>query len=646
MATTKRKPIKKTLYTSLKYITNSEKTNEEFLISGINGSSEDPKIAFRQMRFTKLEFNKKDKIQAHHFMQSFKPGEVSAKIAHEIGVKWANELFGENFQGILSTHVDKEHIHNHIIINSVSHINGKKYYSNDKEYKFIKEKSDNLCREYGLSIIKKETEKNKESKRKTQKECQDFWKNAKLKKQEMVKEDIDTTILNSKNFDDFIAKMKRQGYDVKYGNVKHISFKKIAEQAVRGTKIGEEYSEENIRKRIKERAIGEVESKKDEGIKFEKIGIVTINKALILKSLDNIYTTKIPGRNLYIKYDDAKRINNDTISVNINLNKTYTVYNSQRQETQMTGEELFKCYDDKTKEILFSYGTNKTNKTNSYINKSYQYNPYKLFPYRKKYYCKNKNIFFRSRRYFRPNIFKYKNSYGTFRWNYTKPSSRNSLLVLLILLKTKKVFEQKMMFDFKNSNITNKISPEKIRVLTNNIKNIEESLRLMSKYKLESLDDVNKAIVDLETTKKENFKHIKVLEEKQIEKKLINDLIDKYIEYKPAYIQFKQKNIKTKMSIEFVKIYNVLSSCGLENEMKILEFRASFDDFLEDIQNEIIDIKDNNTLLNKEKYNLERIKESIIDMKQDNYEIINKKGINIENQNKKYIEKKQAEMEI
>lgn len=554
MATTKKVRIKKTLYKTLKYITNPEKTDEEVLISGINGCSKQPQIAFRQMRFTKLEFNKKDKIQVHHFIQSFKPGEVSPEFAHEIGMKWAKEIFGENFQGILSTHSDKEHTHNHIVINSVSHIDGRKYYSNDKELNFIRGKSDKLCLEYGLSVIEeKETGKNKESKKKTKKECQDFWKNAKLKKQEMVKDDIDATILNANDFDDFIAKMKRQGYEIKYGR-KHISFRKMAEQAVRGTTIGEEYSEENIRKRIKEKDLSEV--------KIEKI----------------------------------------------------------------------------ERTSLFSDGKNKAK---SYANKSYPNNPYTLYPKGKKYYCKNKNIFITNKKYFKSNIFKYKNSYGRYRWNYTRPSVRNSLLVRLILLKTKKNFEQKI----KDSNKASHLSSAKIRFLKNNIKNIEENLKLMSKYNFENLNDVNKAIEDLETNKKENFNQIKILEKKQIEKKLINDLIDKYIEYKPNYVLYKKNNIKTKESTEFVKIYNILSDCGINSEIGILEFRAEFNDILEDMQNEIIDIKSSNTFLNKEKDKLEKIKESIIDMKQDNYEIINKKEKNIEKQNKRAIEKKRDGME-
>lgn len=94
-----------------------------------------------------------------------------------------------------------------------------------------------------------------------------------------------------------------------------------------------------------------------------------------------------------------------------------------------------------------------------------------------------------------------------------------------------------------------------------------------------------------------------------------------------------------------MKIYNILSDCGINSEIGILEFRTEFNDILEDLQNEIIDIKSSNTFLNKEKDKLEKIKESIIDMKKDNYEIIKEKEKNIEKQNKKAIETKQDEIE-
>jgi len=504
MAATKRIPIKKSLYKALKYITASEKTDTEILVTGLNGCSSDPKSAFTQMRFTKQYFEKKDKIQAHHFIQSFVPGEVTFEVAHEIGEKWAKEIFGDNFQGILSTHIDRDHIHNHIIINSVSHIDGKKYDANKGEYKLIREKSDNLCKEYNLSIIdtdkSKSTDKNK---RKSQKEYHDFWKEEQNKKQSTIKEDIDSTISVSKDFEDFISKMKKQGYEIKYGkNIKYISFKKLDSKSVRGKSIGEEYTEENIRKRIE-------------------------NK--------EIYTPDI------------------------------------------------KSFKEKA-----SSGTTQ------------------------KYTCKNKEVFIRNKKYYKKNKFRY----GSYTWNYARPSSRNSLLVLLILLKTKKKYDKKKI----------NVSPVKIynnqRVLDNNIRNIQSNINLINRYDFKSISDINTAIKKIEENKKDNFNNIKLLEENILSKKMIYDMTEDYIKYKPAYRKYKNETeIKTPDSQKFVNIYHTLKSLGIDNETQILEYRAAYENIIEDLDNDITDLKEMNKNFNKEKYQLEKIRETVMDMKMKKYNI-------------------------
>ena len=125
--------IKKNLYRALKYITNEEKTDHEILVSGIGGCSTDPLLAFQQVRMTKNLYKKTDKIQAHHFIQSFDPGEVSPELAHQIAKEWMEELLKDGFEGIISTHIDKGHVHNHIIINSVNKDTSKKFYSNNAQ---------------------------------------------------------------------------------------------------------------------------------------------------------------------------------------------------------------------------------------------------------------------------------------------------------------------------------------------------------------------------------------------------------------------------------------------------------------------------------------------------------------------------------
>lgn len=160
------------------------------------------------------------------------------------------------------------------------------------------------------------------------------------------------------------------------------------------------------------------------------------------------------------------------------------------------------------------------------------------------------------------------------------------------------------------------------RVLRNNIKNIQTNLSLMDKYKFENISDVNHGISNIEEKKKVNFKQIKLIEERHIKNKIIYDLTEEYIRHKPAYVNYKQKTgIKTNESTEFVRIYNVLKNFEIDNETKILDFRSAFDDIQEDLQNDITDFKEQNKNLNKEKFKIEKIKETVKDMTENKYDL-------------------------
>ena len=150
MAYVKRHPINVTLFKALDYIANDEKTDEKILITS-NMCSSNEKLAFIEMNALKKQYEKEDGILGFHFVQSFKPGETDKETAHKVGREWA-EIFLSNYQYVLSTHVDKGHIHNHIIINSVG-LDGKKYHSCINEREDIRAYSDVICRKYGLSII-------------------------------------------------------------------------------------------------------------------------------------------------------------------------------------------------------------------------------------------------------------------------------------------------------------------------------------------------------------------------------------------------------------------------------------------------------------------------------------------------------------
>ena len=133
------------------YAIQPTKTEQQRFVSGVNCL---PEIARQQMIITKQRFGKLDGRTAYHAYQSFKPGEATAEIAHSIGVEFAEKLWGERFQVVVATHIDKEHIHNHFVINSVSFLDGKKFHSDCKSY-FGKMRvlSDELCRQHGMSVI-------------------------------------------------------------------------------------------------------------------------------------------------------------------------------------------------------------------------------------------------------------------------------------------------------------------------------------------------------------------------------------------------------------------------------------------------------------------------------------------------------------
>lgn len=134
----------------ISYIQNPQKTGDSTFITMIHCLKE---TALRQMILTKQRYGKEDKYIAWHGYQSFKPGEVIPKVCHEIGVKLAKEMWGDRFQIIVTTHLGKGHLHNHFCFNSVSFLDGKKYNYSKAEQHRLREFSDRLCREYGLSVI-------------------------------------------------------------------------------------------------------------------------------------------------------------------------------------------------------------------------------------------------------------------------------------------------------------------------------------------------------------------------------------------------------------------------------------------------------------------------------------------------------------
>ena len=236
----------------IRYAVNSEKTqqaeNEDCtvvhrFVSGINCS---PATARDEMLAVKKRFGKENGTVAYHGYQSFAPGEVTPETAHEIGMKLAARLWGDRYQVIVATHLDKEnHLHNHFVLNTVSFVDGIKYHRTKKDYHDMQTVSDELCREYHLSVI--ENPQYGKSKQygewRAEQEQRPTWRG-------LIRADIDEAIRQSMTERQFFDTLRKKGYEVKIG--KDISVRPPGkERFVRLIRnFGEDYSIENIRRRI------------------------------------------------------------------------------------------------------------------------------------------------------------------------------------------------------------------------------------------------------------------------------------------------------------------------------------------------------------------------------------------------------------
>lgn len=226
-------------------IANETESVMQQYVSGIHCT---PTTARSEMMAVKKRYGKDEGIMAFHGYQSFAPGECTPAMAHEIGVRLAEELWGGCFQVLVATHLDKaHHLHNHFVVNSVSFADGKRYHRSNQDYRDMRSVSDHLCREYGLSVI--------ENPQKGLAKPYGQWKaeqEGKPTYHSIVREDVDDAIARARTEKQFFFFLKEKGYSIKFG--KDITVR--PEGRDRGLKLkrnfGEEYSLESIRRRILE----------------------------------------------------------------------------------------------------------------------------------------------------------------------------------------------------------------------------------------------------------------------------------------------------------------------------------------------------------------------------------------------------------
>ena len=219
---------------TINYVTDGEKTDYQYYVSGIRC---DPQSAREAMSLTKRRFQKEGGIVLFHGYQSFKPGEVTPEQAHEIGVELANRLWGDRFEVVIATHLNTGVLHNHFILNSVSCVDGKRFYANKATYAQMRRVSDDLCRLRGLSVIAQENGRSQHYGQWIAEQAgAPTWRSA-------IRADVDRAIAQSMTWNAFLSHLKRQGYGIKTG-VKHTAVRPPGkERFVRLRSLGDAYTE-------------------------------------------------------------------------------------------------------------------------------------------------------------------------------------------------------------------------------------------------------------------------------------------------------------------------------------------------------------------------------------------------------------------
>ena len=268
MATTKIWPVRDSLKRVVDYASNPEKTTEDDLASVIRYAMDGDKTAaetaagsekacyvtsvncsvdtvLEEMLNTQTLFGKTGGNVAYHCYQSFKPGEVTPEQCHQLGVELARRMWGDRYQVLVATHLDRDHLHNHLVCCSVSFIDGKKFNDNKAAYSRLRRLSDEICRENGLSVIEK-------PRGKTPRQIHFAEKNGEPTRYNLMREAIDNAVSLSTNFPTFISLMKQQGYIISYSYTrKYPTIRSVnSQKAVRLYRLGEDYELDRIAQRV------------------------------------------------------------------------------------------------------------------------------------------------------------------------------------------------------------------------------------------------------------------------------------------------------------------------------------------------------------------------------------------------------------
>ena len=411
MAITKIHPIKATLNMAIDYITDTKKTDEQILVST---NKCHPVSAHTQFLKRREEHNIRGNVLARHLIQSFLPGETTPEIAHQIGLELCKKILKEEYEFILSTHIDKGHIHNHIIFNNVNMATGKCYQSNKRSYHQIRYQSDKLCKEHNLSVVDEYYEK---FKKKYKANGKSWYENEQSKKGNSWKSrlqfDIDRMITQSKDWDEFLKKMADLGYEIKYG--KHIAFKpKNKARFTRTKTIGEDYTEERLKERIAER-----EFIKTPAVKKRIGNVIDMNSNAKVKESKG-YEYWATKHNLHTMAESVIYIREHGIKSVKQLDEYIQTAADERQNIQ----EKIKAIDKKMQKLSTTMEQVHTVKKHRACYKEYKANP-------------SDKAFFEE---YKAQITLYENALSELKKSYSKLPNSNDILNRLDKLQEKKNF--------------------------------------------------------------------------------------------------------------------------------------------------------------------------------------------------------------
>ena len=271
------------LSTTIDYAQNKNKTEEQFYVTGINCNS---KSVYQDMMRVKKAYNKFDGIQGFHGYQSFKEGEVTPELAHEIGIQFAKEMWGDEFQVVVTTHLNTNHIHNHFVVNSVSIKDGHKYNYSNKEMARLRNTNDMICEEHNLSHL----EERPTPKKHIVFNYYLYHDNYSTRTQAI----IDMAIKNSFTYSDFLNTMKKNNYEVteRYGKLSVRSLNKNRNIRIE-RQFGSDYSIDRINERIIEEVPDKLTMEEIEQYNYHKGNYIKNQNSLIAQFLFIIFKIKV-----------------------------------------------------------------------------------------------------------------------------------------------------------------------------------------------------------------------------------------------------------------------------------------------------------------------------------------------------------------